>query len=47
MNQPKMPEQKPPVPRVVRYAGDVVFVYAFDVAYAMTRQPLRELLGNR
>jgi hypothetical protein len=46
MNQPKMPEQKPPVPRVVRYAGDVVFVYAFDVAYEMTRQPVRELLGQ-
>src|SRR5437773_1702552 len=27
-------------------AGEVVYMYAFDVAYEMTRQPVRELLGQ-
>src|SRR3954463_13406481 len=27
-------------------SGEVVYMYAFDVAYEMTRQPLRELLGQ-
>jgi hypothetical protein len=31
---------------VQRYAGEVVYIYAFDVAYEMSRQPLRELLGQ-
>src|SRR5881394_534530 len=26
--------------------GEVVYMYAFDVAYEMTRQPVRELLGQ-
>ena len=29
-----------------RYTGEVVYIYAFDVAYDTTRQPLRELLGQ-
>lgn len=29
-----------------RYVGEVVYIYAFDVAYEMTRQPVRELLGQ-
>jgi hypothetical protein len=29
-----------------QYSGEVVFIYAFDVAYEMTRQPVRELLGQ-
>lgn len=29
-----------------RYAGEVVYLYAFDVAYEMTREPVRELLGQ-
>ncbi len=29
-----------------RYAGEVVYIYAYDVAYEMTRQPVRELLGQ-
>ena len=29
-----------------RYVGEVVYVYAFDVAYEMTREPVRELLGQ-
>src|SRR5205814_6184546 len=28
------------------YSGEVVYVYGFDVAYEMTRQPVRELLGQ-
>src|SRR5688500_1829349 len=29
-----------------RYAGQVVYLYAYDVAYEMTREPVRELLGQ-
>jgi hypothetical protein len=29
-----------------RYRGEAVYIYAFDVAYEMTRQPVRELLGQ-
>jgi len=29
-----------------RYTGEVVYMYAFDVAYEMTRHPVRELLGQ-
>lgn len=29
-----------------RYQGEVVYVYAYDVAYEMTREPIRELLGQ-
>jgi hypothetical protein len=36
----------PPLSQVRRYAGEVVYIYAFDVAYDMTRQPVRELLGQ-
>jgi hypothetical protein len=28
------------------YRGEVVYIYAFDVAYEMVRQPVRELLGQ-
>lgn len=44
--QPKAPERKPAPPKVARYTGEVVYVFAFDVAYDMTRQPIRELLGQ-
>ena len=30
-----------------RYTGEVVYVYAYDVAYELTREPIRELLGQR
>lgn len=33
------------VQRTRRYTGKVVYMYAFDVAYEMSRQPIRELLG--
>jgi hypothetical protein len=29
-----------------RYQGEVVYIYAFDVAYEMSRPPVRELLGQ-
>lgn len=29
-----------------RYVGEVVYIYAFDMAYDMSRQPVRELLGQ-
>lgn len=35
--------RKPPV---TLYEGEVVYIYAFDLAYDMPRQPLRELLGQ-
>lgn len=39
--------QKPKAVRhLKRYVGKVVYMYAFDVAYDMSRQPLRELLGQ-
>ncbi|MEY4388130.1 MAG: hypothetical protein RLY20_3413 [Verrucomicrobiota bacterium] len=31
---------------VLRYRGEVVYIFAFDVAYEMTRQPVHELLGQ-
>jgi len=30
-----------------RYTGEVVYVYAYDVAYELTRQPITELLGQK
>jgi hypothetical protein len=33
-------------PKVKKYTGEVVYIYAFDVAYEMTRAPVRELLGQ-
>src|SRR4051812_8681916 len=32
--------------RVKRYTGKVVYMFAFDAAYEMTRQPVGELLGQ-
>src|SRR5216110_142354 len=39
-------ERKTALPKAQRYCGEVVYIYAFDVAYEMTRQPVRELLGQ-
>src|SRR6266550_768104 len=44
--QLKATERKPSSPKVNLYTGEVVYIYAFDVAYDMTRQPIRELLGQ-
>jgi hypothetical protein len=46
VEQANSPERKPTPPRVKQYAGEVVYIYAFDVAYDMTRNPVRELLGQ-
>jgi hypothetical protein len=45
-DQAKAPERKVSPPKIKHYTGDVVYIYAFDVAYEMTRQPVRELLGQ-
>jgi hypothetical protein len=34
------------IPSVKRYVGEVVYLYAFDIAYEMARHPLREILGQ-
>ena len=44
--QPEAAERKIGLPKVKEYTGEVVYIYAFDVAYEMTRQPVRELLGQ-
>src|SRR6516165_9582420 len=44
--QPRNVERKGTPAKPRRYTGDVVYIYAFDVAYEMTRQPVRELLGQ-
>ena len=44
--QLKSPEQKPATRRAKIYTGEVVYIYAFDVAYEMIRKPVRELLGQ-
>lgn len=45
-SQTKPAEHKPPHNRITRYTGEVVYIYAFDVASDTTRQPIRELLGQ-
>lgn len=35
------------VPRGKRYTGSVVYIYAYDVAYEMNREPLSQLLGQK
>jgi hypothetical protein len=44
--QPQFGERLVTGLKAKRYVGEVVYIYAFDVAYDMTRQPLRELLGQ-
>lgn len=46
MDQAITPDLKAAPPKLRRYTGEVVYIYAFDVAYEMTRQPVRELLGQ-
>jgi len=46
VNQPQVPERKTTHSKVKQYTGEVVYIYAFDVAYEMVRQPVRELLGQ-
>src|SRR6059058_6191555 len=42
----KTAERKAPLPKARGYKGEVVYIYAFDVAYEMNRLPVRELLGQ-
>ena len=44
--QPNPTVNPPPVDKVSRYTGEVVYMYAFDVAYDTARTPIRELLGR-
>jgi hypothetical protein len=37
---------KTPTCEVDTYRGEAVYIYAFDVAYDMSRAPIRELLGQ-
>ncbi len=45
----KQPEPLLPAPtsRCKRYAGEVVYMYAYDVAYEMSREPVESLLGQK
>ena len=40
------PIRKPATGTVAQLNGEVVYLYAFDVAYEMTRFPVQELLGQ-
>ena len=42
----KLPETIQPLRGVKRYAGRVIYIYAFDVAYEMLRLPVPQLLGQ-
>src|SRR5215472_2600584 len=42
----KSTERKAALPKARGYRGEAVYIYAFDVAYEMIRQPVRELLGQ-
>src|SRR6476619_1121686 len=46
VEQLKSAERKTAPINAQRYTGEVVYIYAFDVAYDMTRQPVKELLGQ-
>src|SRR5882762_428818 len=46
MDQTKPADFKASLNNVKQYVGEVVYIYAFDVAYDMARQPIRELLGQ-
>jgi hypothetical protein len=46
LEKAKSAEFKTSLNEVRQYVGEVVYIYAFDVAYDMSRQPLRELLGQ-
>jgi len=34
------------IPAITRYSGHVTYLYAFDIAYEMSRKPLQTLLGQ-
>lgn len=39
-------ETRAPATHPARYRGEAVYLYAFDVAYEMTRSPVKQLLGH-
>jgi hypothetical protein len=43
--QPSVRQPAQP-PAVTQYTGEVVYIYAFDIAYELLRQPLKSLLGQ-
>src|SRR5215468_5269905 len=45
-DHPQHQERKIGAPKVKEYTGEVVYIYAFDIAYEMSRKPVRELLGQ-
>jgi hypothetical protein len=46
INKPQALERNVAAPKIGLYTGEVVYIYAFDVAYEMKREPVRELLGQ-
>lgn len=47
IQQPELQSQsKTAMPRARRYQGEVVYVYAYDVAYELSREPIPQLLGQ-
>ena len=42
----KSAERHSSMPKPQHFRGEVVYIYAFDVAYEMTRRPVPELLGQ-
>lgn len=46
MEQTKTAGFKASLNKVKQYVGEVVYIYAFDLAYDMSRQPIRELFGQ-
>src|SRR6267142_5425999 len=44
--RPLSQESRAREPRTERYVGEIVYIYAFDVAYDMKREPVKGLLGQ-
>ena len=42
----RMPQNRPAERSATNYTGEVVYIYAFDVAYDTARQPISRLLGQ-
>src|SRR3954447_7608614 len=41
------PRATSPAPAAARYTGEIVYIYAFDIAYELPPQPLKTLLGQQ
>jgi hypothetical protein len=44
--QPLNPARKATPAQITQYSGEVVYLYAFDVAYELVRRPVSQLLGQ-